>query len=40
MPPLVQRLRLTGDDEHGARLLALASTPPQLGSPLPRFLFV
>jgi hypothetical protein len=37
----VQRLRLTGDDEHGARLLALASTPPpQLGSPLPRFLFV
>ena len=40
LPPLVQRLRLTGDDPNGAQLLALASTPPPLGSPLPRFLFV
>ena len=37
LPPLVQRLRLTGDDEHGARLLALASQPPPLGAPLPPF---
>ena len=39
VPPLVRRLRLTGDDETGARLLALATTPPPLGSPLPRFQF-
>jgi hypothetical protein len=35
LPPLVTRLRLTGDD--GARLLSLASTPPPLGAPLPPF---
>ena len=40
LPPLVQRLRLTGDDPDGARLLALASTPPPLGSPLQCFLFI
>ena len=39
LPPLVHRLRLTGEDPDGARLLALASTPPPLGSPLPRFTF-
>ena len=37
LPPLVQRLRLTGDNEHGARLLALASQPPPRGAPLPPF---
>ena len=37
LPPLVQRLRLTGEDEHGAQLLALASQPPPLGAPLPPF---
>jgi hypothetical protein len=37
LAPLVQRLRLTGDDPDGARLLALASTPPPLGSPLQPF---
>jgi hypothetical protein len=39
LAPLVHRLRLTGEDPDGARLLALASTPPPLGSPLPRFTF-
>jgi hypothetical protein len=39
LTPLVHRLRLTGDDPDGARLLALASHPPPLGSPLPRFTF-
>ena len=37
LPPLVARLRLTGDDPDGARLLALATTPPALGQPLPPF---
>ena len=37
LPPLVQRLHLTGDDEYGTRLLALAHTPPPPGQPLPRF---
>ena len=37
LPPLVQRLRLTGDDVDGTRLLALATTPPPLGAPLPPF---
>ena len=40
LAPLVQRLRLTGDDPHGARLLALASQPPPLGTPLPPFVVV
>ena len=39
LPPLVQRLRLTGSDPDGARLLSLASQPPPLGAPLPRFMF-
>ena len=38
LAPLVQRLRLTDDNEQGARLLALASTPPPLGQPLEPFL--
>ena len=38
IPPLVDRLCLTNDDtEHGVRLLALATTPPPPGEPLPRF---
>ena len=37
LAPLVQRLRLTEDNEEGARLLALASTPPPLGQPLTQF---
>jgi len=40
LPPLVQRLRLTGDDVNGARLLALATTPPPLGAPLPPFTLI
>ena len=37
VPPLVERLRLTDDCEHGVALLALAHTPPPKGAPLPRF---
>jgi hypothetical protein len=36
-PPLVARLRLTGDTVEGTRLLALARLPPPLGQPPPRF---
>ena len=37
VPPLVERLRLTDDCEHGVALLALARTPPPSGAPLQRF---
>ena len=37
VPPLVQRLRLTDDCEHGVALLALARTPPPRGFPPQRF---
>jgi hypothetical protein len=37
VPPLVQRLRLTDDCEHGVALLELARTPPPSGAPLQRF---
>ena len=37
VPPLVERLRLTDDCEHGVALLALARTPPPKGAPLQRF---
>jgi len=37
VPPLVERLRLTEDCEHGVALLALARTPPPKGAPLQRF---
>jgi hypothetical protein len=37
VPPLVERLRLTGDCEHGVALLALATTPPPRGTPPQRF---
>ena len=37
VPPLVERLRLTGDSEHGVALLALATTPPPRGTPPQRF---
>jgi hypothetical protein len=37
VPPLVMRMRLLDDDAVGARLLALATTPPPLGEAPPRF---
>ena len=37
VPPLVQRLRLTDDCEHGVGLLALARVPPPRGTPPQRF---
>jgi hypothetical protein len=37
VPPLVERLRLTDDCEHGVALLALAVTPPPRGLPPQRF---
>jgi len=37
VPPLVARLRLTGECDQGIALLALASVPPAIGMPPPRF---
>jgi len=37
LAPLVERLRLTSDDEFGAHLIGLSTTPPPLGEPLPPF---
>ena len=37
LAPLIERLRLTSDDEFGANLIKLSTTPPPLGEPLPPF---
>ena len=37
LAPLIERLRLTSDDEFGAHLIELSTTPPPLGEPLPPF---
>ena len=37
LAPLIERLRLTSDDEFGAHLIELSTTPPPLGEPLRPF---